>query len=462
MTDFNDINPSQETNRTNVLRFPKVEIPLPKLRTKSGVSTPVYDKLIQQARKLDKLSKYPCDFDYTIYHDLEIRFKDKPIRGSIVKSNPMKLVNAHHSCQQCLYAFEIDTYGRGCSHNCVYCYAKAELTVHGYWNNPIPVPVNLNEIRKIFYTVFETDNRSKWRSVMERKIPLRVGCMSDSFMWMDSKYKVTQEFLKLVSFYNYPYTIITHSDLVGRDDYIDLLRKDLCSIQFSISSTNDEMNRFLEPGSPSAKRRLSALKKLADAGFWTTVRINPIFPIYPDGYFTNPDFKWSGEVPKFEYSSFEMVDEIADANCPTIIAGFGRFSSFSINQIDKATGSNLRKFFNRDKVYKSTRDYHFSDKEIRYYYEEYKRRCNKRGIQFTVCYIGNGENQFWDTQDLWSNKKDCCNIKDRVNSFKTDTREVPFSDRLKFGSNSCSKPVNPDKLHLPLGKKEADFLRIIT
>jgi DNA repair photolyase len=435
----------------NIIQFPfKPMLPEIDIVEPKAPATPVYDELVRDAEKLDMLSKYPSAFDYTVYRDLELRYKDKPIRGGIVKSNPFKLVNSHHTCQQCLYAFEVDTYGRGCTHNCTYCYAKAELTVHGYWNNPVPVPIDLNEVRKIFYTVFETTKKTKWRSVMEQKIPLRIGCMSDSFMWMDTKYGITKEFLKILNFYNYPYTIITRSDLVARDDYMALLRKDLCSVQFSIASTNDELNRKIEPGAPSAKRRLAALKKLNENGFWTQVRINPMFPIYPDGYFTNPNFKWDGDVPKFEYSTFEMVDEIADAGVPTIICGFGRFSSFSMNQMEKATGIDLRQFFDKTETYKSRRDWHFSEKEIRYYYEEVKRRTVKRAMEFTVCYIGNGEDLFWSTQDLWSNKKDCCNIKDKVASFKTDTREVPFQERLKFTTHKSSTPINPELLHKPL------------
>jgi hypothetical protein len=256
---FNELQPSSENN---LVMFPgTTKIAGASHLDDFSLLTPTYNELFKESTRLDKLSKYPSTFDYTAFRDLELRFKEKPIRGGIVKNNPFKLVNSHHSCQQCLYAFEIDTYGRGCSHNCVYCYAKAELTVHGYWNNPIPVPVDINEIRKAFYTVFETDKKSKWRSVMEQKIPLRVGCMSDSFMWMDTKYGVTKEFLKILSFYNYPYTIITRSDLVARDDYMDLLRKDLCSVQFSIASTNETLNRKIEPGAPSAKRRLTALEK---------------------------------------------------------------------------------------------------------------------------------------------------------------------------------------------------------
>lgn len=438
---------------SNVISFPPL---LASMRTVDEPvivepPTPVYQELLEEAQKLNRLSKYHSDFDYSVYKMLELRFKQKPIRGGFVKSAPMKLVNSHASCQQCLYSFEIDSYGRGCVHNCVYCYAKAELTVHGYWNNPIPVPIDINELRHIFYTVFETKKPSKWREIMERRIPIRVGCMSDSFMWSDLKYKVTQEMLKIFNFYRYPYTIITRSDLAAHDDYLNLIDPKIGTVQFSISSTNDELNRLIEPGAPSAKRRLKALRTISEAGILTAVRINPLFPFYPDGFFTNPEFKWDGEVPRFPYSSFEMVDEIADAKVAGIIVGFGRFSSFALNNIQKATGFDLRLFFDRVTTLKSKRDYHYSDREIRYYYEEYKRRADVRKMDFTVCYIGNGENHFWDHQDLWSNKKDCCNIKGKVDSFQTDARDVPFKTRLRFTTHKCATPVDPSRLHVELG-----------
>lgn len=239
--------------------------------------TPQAAKILTEAQKLDLLSKYQSEFNYEIYADLERRYKSNPIRGGITFSKPFKLVNAHSTCQQCLYAFEIDTYGRGCVHECQYCYAKAQLTVHGDWNNPIPVPVDVNEIRKVFYTVFETDRKSKWRDILEARIPLRIGSMTDSFMFMDKKYKVTQELLKILKFYRYPYVVFTRSDLIAYEDYVSLLDKDLCAIQMSLSSINDDLNRLIEPGAPSAGRRVSGLEKLSKLGFWTTVRINGRF-----------------------------------------------------------------------------------------------------------------------------------------------------------------------------------------
>lgn len=415
-----------------------------------GASLPIYESLITEAAKLQTLSKYKSNFDYTVYKRLEERFLHKPIRGGITFKSPFKLVNAHATCQQCLYTFEIDTYGRGCIHDCVYCYAKAELTVHGYWNNPVPVPVDINLIRNIFYTVFETSKNSKWRSIMERRIPLRIGSMTDSFMIIEKKYKVTQELMKILKFYNYPYVIFTRSDLIANDEYIALLDKSLASVQMSISSINENLNKLIEPGAPSAKRRLKALQKLSEEGFWTTVRVNPLFPIYPDGYFTDPNFKWEGEVPKFDFTSLEIVDAVADHKIPSLLGGFVRFSSFALNGIERSTGFNLRQFFNRTNVNKSTRDFHYSDREIRHYYELFKKRCNEESVQFTTCYIGNGEGHFWKDQDLWSNKKDCCNIKERVASFKTDAREIKFKDR-NISSSAKQSVATSTRLHEPLG-----------
>jgi DNA repair photolyase len=109
--------------------------------------------------------------------------------------------------------------------------------------------------------------------------------MSDSFMWIDRKYKVTQELLKILRHYKYPYIVFTRSDLIATDEYMSLMDQNLVSVQFSMCGGNEALTRKIEPGAPGVQRRLEALKVLSENGFWTTVRVNPLFPIYPDGYF---------------------------------------------------------------------------------------------------------------------------------------------------------------------------------
>lgn len=433
----------EDTQTENLIKFPgNFETPKP-------IPTPKSDKIFENVAKLQALSKYKSQFDYETYRKLELRFGHEQPRGGIIFSTPFRLVNSHSTCQQCLYAFEIDTYGRGCTHDCVYCYAKAELTVHGFWNKPFPMPIDISEVWKTFYTVFETERPSKWREVMEKKVPLRIGSMSDSFMHMDKKYKVTQELLRILDFYKYPYIIFTRSDLVAHDDYISLLNPKLCSVQMSIASTNDDLNGLIEPGTPSAKRRLKALEKLVQNGFWTTVRMNPFIPMYADGYYTDPNFNKENMPEPFHFSSYEMVDEIAQTGCQSILAGVVRLSGYSINQMEKATGRDLRSFY-KDEIKKSARDFHYSDTEVRAYYERIHAKCIQNGIEFTTCYIGNGESQFWSDQDLWTNKSDCCNAKGRVDAFQTDSRQVSWELRLKHTAHKTLNPVDTASLHKPL------------
>lgn len=416
----------------------KREVEHLKAKKKTLPKKEVYAKIMKQAEKLKNDSAYPCTFDYTVYQKLEERFKEKPVRGGITFNGPVKLINHHYSCQECLYAFMVDTYGRGCVHNCSYCYARSELVVHGYWNKPFPMPININDVWKIFYTVLETDKKSKWRQIIEKRIPIRIGYASDSFMWMDLKYKITQELIKLLNNYKYPYIVATRSDLVAHDTYIKLMDSDLCSVQMSIISTNEEVNKKIEHGAPSANRRLKALEKLNEAGFWTTVRINPLFPIYADGYYTDPKFPEEKKHLKLDIFKWDMIEEIAKYKVPSLLTGFGRYSPYAINQMDKALGTDIRQFYD-GKKFNGTRDFHYSDEEIRYYYERIKSLCQKHGIQFTTCYIGNGEPHFWKDQDLWDNKQDCCNAKNRIKSFKSDSHIVPYADRLKFSTSTCGK-----------------------
>ncbi|MGE3759559.1 MAG: radical SAM protein [Pseudobdellovibrionaceae bacterium] len=380
-------------------------------------------------------SKMPDTFDWSIYDRLYEKFGDEQPRGGVVFKTAVKLVNHHSSCTKCHYAFEIDTYGRGCIHNCSYCYAMESLTAHGYWNRPHPFPLDMSEVRKIFHQVFETDKPSKWRDIMAQKVPLRIGSMSDSFMKMDTKYGVTKELLKILSFYDYPHIIFTRSDLVADDSYMKLLRKDLCSVQFSISGNNEKLTKAIEPGAPSVTARFKALKKLNEAGFWTTVRINPFFPMKPDGYYTDPDkvtkkFGSLENAPEFNLLSWDIVDQMKEAKVPSFLVGVVRLSPHAIKNMTVATGVNLKDFFEIEPG-KGSFDVRYSDSEIRHYYSEFAKRAWKSGIRYGTCYIGMGIKDYFQHQNVWSNKADCCDAVGNVAAFKKTSQSVSWDERLK-------------------------------
>jgi DNA repair photolyase len=380
-------------------------------------------------------SGYVDTFDWGIYDKIAAKFGDEQPRGGVVFKTGLKLVNHHSSCSKCHYAFEIDTYGRGCTHNCNFCYAKEILTRHGYWNQPHPFPVNLAEIKKIFYKVFETSESSKWRNVLEKRVPLRLGSMSDCFMWMDRKYKVTYELLKILDYYQYPYIIFTRSDLVATDEYMRVLNKDLCSIQFSICSGNEKITKIMEPGAPKVEKRLNALKTLAENGFWTTVRINPLFPIYPDGYFTDEQsiinrFGSYSNVPSFDFFDWSLIDQLKQAKVPSLLAGFVRLTPFAVRAIQKDTGVDFAKFF-KPELYNTRAESKYSEAEVSTYYRHLKAKCDQTNIRFNTCYIGNGINDYYQHQSMWSNKSDCCDARGNVKLIQSSSQEVPWDIRRK-------------------------------
>ncbi len=346
-------------------------------------------------------------------------FETNCLAGGGVYKGTLKLIEAA-SCARCFYRFEIDTYGRGCIHDCSYCYANNYLSVKKYWNEPTPFPIDIAAIRKIFTTVFETSKYNKFRHILEKRVPLRIGTMSDSFMWIDKKYRVTLELLKILRFYHYTYIIFTRSDLVADDEYMQVMEPELASIQMSISSINESLTRKIEPGALTPEKRLGALEKLAAHHFWTTVRINPLFPIYPGGYYTNPDFDHHSPVKLFHFFSWDMIEAIAQHHVPTVLVVIGRRYRSILKFMNQALSYNMLSHFSDDMQSKCMILY-FSDQETAYYYQNIKNLCDKHGLRFSTCYIGNDETgESFDTyQHLWSNRDDCCDAIRNVEAFHT-------------------------------------------
>lgn len=434
------------------LQITSPEVPLgriPRKEESTRFDGPISGPMWEKVSRLG--SAFPDSFDYTIYDKLADRFSSATPLGGVVFKTPLKLVNYHSSCTRCHYAFEMDTYGRGCIHECVYCYAKEQLTTRGYWNRPIPFPVDIGAIRKIFYTVFETEKSSKWRTILSERIPLRLGGMSEPFMWMDRKYKVAIEVLKILDFYSYPYIIFTRSDLLAEPDYLRVLNPELACIQMSVCGGNEQLTRQLEPGSPSPIRRLKALATLNKNGFWTAVRLNPFFPMHPDGYFTDKKsvkrrFGNLEDTPRFPLFDWDFLDRVKETGTPTVLAGFVRLSRPGLNNIVRETGIDLKRFF-RPELMRDSKHKCYSDNEIAFYYTRLKSECAARGLRFTTCYIGNGQKDYYQYQALWDNKLDCCDVRGNLSAFKKSSQEIEWSERLRHAPvKDCAKQfMNQDQ-----------------
>lgn len=316
--------------------------------------------------------------------------------------------------QLCHYPFKLDTYGKGCCNGCKYCFAKSVLDFRKLWDEENPSPANYENIEKLFIDVFEKDKkRNKFYDLMINRIPIRLGGMTDCFSKIEQSEQITYKLLKLFDKYNYPYLILTKNTLIATDKYIEVLNKDLAVIQFSVTTPYDDKSLIMEYGAESTSERLKAIKKLTDLGFYVEARINPLFPIHKDGYFTNKHT----DDKKLDYFDWSLVDKICDVGAKTVIAGFLRLSNWNIKWIKESTGEDYTWLFDENEKHKNTA-LHFSTEEKRYYYERIKDVCDKRGVEFSVCYDGDED---WETfKYLWANQDDCCNALGKVKGFKNN------------------------------------------
>lgn len=169
---------------------------------------------------------------------------------------------------KCHYSTRLDTYGRGCSHDCKYCYAKSLLTFRGLWNPQTPAISPITEISKAI-----------------RRLPrddvIRLGGMTDCFQPVEKLYRNTYKTIKLLNRRRIPYLIVTKSAMVAESEYLDIMDKDLAHIQITVTTLNDELCATYEKASPPSAR-LKAIKVLQDAGYDVQLRLSPLIPEYMD------------------------------------------------------------------------------------------------------------------------------------------------------------------------------------
>jgi DNA repair photolyase len=333
---------------------------------------------------------------------------------------------------RCYYPFKLDTYGCGCSNNCSYCYARSVLHFRRLWDSDNPSVADIGKVEKVFRDVFEKGRKTRHSQLLKDRIPIRLGGMTDCFSDAERKAGVTLKVLKLLKAYDYPYLILTKNKLVAEDDYIEALDPELGYIQFSITTPYDEVAKLYEEGASTSSERLWSMRRLADRGFHVAARLNPLFPIYPDGYFSG-NGHYAKKVKPFRYFDWTLIDMLAKAGCKTSIAGFVRLSTWNIRWIREKTGEDLTWLFDPATKQKNTA-LHFSTEEKRYYYEKIRDLCHQQGMEFSVCY--DGDDAYEAFRYLWANPDDCCNGKGKIRGFqKAYDFENPafFRSGLKTG-----------------------------
>jgi DNA repair photolyase len=163
---------------------------------------------------------------------------------------------------------------RGCTHACVYCFARPTHTYLDFnagedFEREIVVKVNAPEVLRVELA------RPSWRGEH-----VALGTNTDPYQWVEGRYKLMPGIWQAMRDARNPCSILTKSPLLLRD--LPLMREINEVAEFSaalsIPTIDERAWRATEPHTPNPNARLEAVGELTRAGIRTGVLIAPLMP----------------------------------------------------------------------------------------------------------------------------------------------------------------------------------------
>ncbi|GAB1643216.1 Rv2578c family radical SAM protein [Krasilnikovia sp. MM14-A1259] len=183
------------------------------------------------------------------------------------------IINRVPGASRLPFQWTINPY-RGCSHACTYCFARnthtyLDLDAGHDFDTKIVVKVNAGEL------VRRELSAPTWRGE-----PIAMGTNVDVYQRAEGRYRLMPQILAALRDVANPFSILTKGTLILRD--LELLKQaaevTAVGLTFSVGFVDEQVWRAVEPGTPSPRRRLEAVRALTDAGFAVSVLMAPILP----------------------------------------------------------------------------------------------------------------------------------------------------------------------------------------
>lgn len=216
---------------------------------------------------------------------------------------------------KCYYPTRLDLYGKGCAFNCSYCYGKQLLDFRKLWNpsNPSVAPL---------IDVYRTIDHLPIGSIV------RLGGMTDCLQPIEEKYRLTYNAIKKLNKKSIHYLIVTKSDLIVEDEYLDILNPNLAHIQVSIPSNDDKVLSATD-NAPNFESRKNTVETLQDNGFDVSLRLSPFL---------------------YETVDYDVINDISVDKClveflrikPNIMNSLRNFISFNKYVVNEGGYKHLR------------------------------------------------------------------------------------------------------------------------
>jgi DNA repair photolyase len=163
---------------------------------------------------------------------------------------------------------------RGCSHACVYCFARPthtylDMNAGRDFETKIVVKVNAPEVLRRELAA------KRWKGEH-----IAMGTGTDPYQRAEGRYRLMRGIIEALIDHRNPFSILTKGTLILRD--LDLLTEAAevapVSVAFSIGTLDEEVWRSTEPGTPHPRARIGAIRTLTEAGIPSGVLMAPILP----------------------------------------------------------------------------------------------------------------------------------------------------------------------------------------
>ena len=175
------------------------------------------------------------------------------------------------------FARSINPY-RGCSHGCIYCYARPTHEYLGMsagldFETKILVKHNAPELLRAELAA------KSWQTQM-----IAFSGVTDCYQPIERKLQITRRCLEVLLDFRNPVGITTKNHLVTRD--LDLLAQlaafDCVQVFISLTTLDQHLTQIMEPRTSVPRDRLRTIRELSAAGIPVGVLVAPVIPALTD------------------------------------------------------------------------------------------------------------------------------------------------------------------------------------
>ena len=167
---------------------------------------------------------------------------------------------------------------RGCVHACAYCFARPTHEYLG-WSAGLDFETRIAVKRDAPELLRKALASPRWKPQV-----VALGAVTDAYQPVERRLLISRRCLEVFAEFRNPVSIVTKSALVARDADLlaELARHEAAAVFVSVTSLDDDLARRMEPGAPPPRRRLAAIRALAEAGVPVGAMIAPIVPALND------------------------------------------------------------------------------------------------------------------------------------------------------------------------------------